>query len=254
MKTPSAWISAATLKLAVIIWAIAQRVWLPNMNEVAGRPVKTYWSRYYASLILPVNCAHVQRLRPVCRNARLQACSWPAHVKARGGREKNRKTKQNTNQNHATFWQCSTIWRQLWNFFFSTAARIVSKELQVILKVTINSFQGSKWIQSLEQGGRCPGTWKFSAFPLSCVGFLVHDVTIVSRWRVTGSMEDYKRLPGATRKSQQFVATFLNLVRWKESKIRGRCRDYSQRDTVSQWLCFSDITKVIFDWVQKTRT
>lgn len=33
------------------------------------------------------------------------------------------------------------------------SARIVSKELQVLLKVRMSSFQASKWIQSLEHEG-----------------------------------------------------------------------------------------------------
>lgn len=58
-------------------------------------------------------------------------------------------------------------------YFFHT--RIVSKELQVIVKVTMNSSRGSKWIYG---GG---GVNKSSCFTLGRVGFLEKGVAIVSR-------------------------------------------------------------------------
>lgn len=104
-------------------------------------------------------------------------------------------------------------------FFSKGAARNVSKELQVILKVTMNSFQCLKWIQSFEHGGRCLGTSsKFSCFTLSCVGFFFKKGdAIVSRWRVNVSMMGYKKLPGERTKKATVCRNFpLNLVRWKE--------------------------------------
>lgn len=73
----------------------------------------------------------------------------PCTVQKQEAVETERK-KMSTNP-HATFRQCSTFGGSCETFFFFTgASRIVSKELQVILKVTINFFLGSKWIQSLK--------------------------------------------------------------------------------------------------------
>lgn len=111
------------------------------------------------------------------------ACA--VHVKAIGGRE--RRKQQTTNQNHATFWQCCTFGGSCETW----AARIVSKELQVILKVTMNFFQGSKWIQSLQHVGLLPEDVvqvHLFHFELCWIFYLERYVTIVSGWRVSASV------------------------------------------------------------------
>lgn len=78
--------------------------------------------------------------------------AWAAHVKARGGREKIKKKKTEYKSESCNLPAVLHNLEAVVKLFVSTAsraARIVSKELWVILKVTINSFQGSKWFQSL---------------------------------------------------------------------------------------------------------